>query len=731
MKAQGRYNNGELEEIKEHIRWYSTNERVATVNASGLVTFRGNEGVTRIGVIYTNPRNQQEIIDEVEVVVTEEDIKKYEEPEETKAFTVKIDGELDPKKKTTTLKAYRLYIDDTKKTLSNDLVSWSSSNLGVAEVSDDGRVTFTGKPGNVTITVRYRNYSDSVSAFVPYKTEQLLINESLNFTPYFFTNPPKLSVTGKDNSGQSQLVHGLEWSSSNLEVANIDNSGQITFTGKPGTVTFTAAKDGISTGISVTVPEDARKTVNKVFINPSLYYSTEPVELKAFALMNDGTKEEITRDCRWTSTNEKVATVVDGWVYFTGQPGTVEITCTYQGKSDRDKVLVNPLGSKTSLSSIKFADHYLTYSDNGKTLKVLGLYSNNTVKPLSNVKFYSFHPNIANVQNNKIRFSGMPGSATIVAQAGNFRTTIQAENSAQAGDTLPLFLRIIGELDSFQKTKELKAIAVYSDGRTVDITKEAVWNTTNTNLVKLGENGLVEIQGIGPVRVSAAYNNLNAYLSNKAYYQFNKVNPINTNLVPLANLKTRIQEKLSQNTYLPLPVDIIGHWAQRELEMARKLGWMGGYQDGTMRPDNPISRGEFASLIERALYLNTSNRFVSFSDTQNHWAKESIAILANLGVVPIDGTRMFRPNDPLTRGEMAQIMNNLIQVRADTFHTFLDVPPSHYLATAIANTVQAGIMGGMDNLHFKPQEKATRAQALSVLLRFLKTDPELQGILSR
>ena len=102
-----------------------------------------------------------------------------------------------------------------------------------------------------------------------------------------------------------------------------------------------------------------------------------------------------------------------------------------------------------------------------------------------------------------------------------------------------------------------------------------------------------------------------------------------------------------------------------------------------------------------------------------------------MGVVTIDGTRKFRPNDPITRGEMAQIINNLIQVRADTYQSFLDVPPSHYLSTAIANTVQAGIMGGMDNLHFKPEEKATWAQALSVLLRLLKTDPELEGILNR
>jgi len=731
LKVQGRYNNGELKDIKEHVTWYSTNERVAKVDSTGLVTFRGNEGIVRIGVIYINPRNKEEVRDEIEVIVTEKDIEKYEEPEETKAFTVKIDGELDPKKKTTTLKAYRLYEDNTKKTLSNDLVTWSSSNPGVAEVTDDGRVTFTGKPGNVTITVYYRSYSASVSTFVPYKMEELSINESLNFTPYFFTNPPKLSVTGKDNSGQSQLVHGLVWTSSNLDVANIDNSGQITFTGKPGTVTFTASKDGLSTSINVTVPEDTGKKVKKIFMNPSLRYSTEPVELKAYALMEDGTTEEITRDCRWTSSNEKVAAVLDGWVYFTGQPGTVEISCTYQGFSDKDKVLVYPAGSGSTLSGIKFADHYLTYSDNGKTLQVLGLYSNNAVKPLSNVKFYSFHPNIAKVQNDKIFFTGLPGSATIVAQAGNFRATVEAQNTSPSGDALPVFIRIIGELDSYQKTKELKTMAVFADGRTMDVTGEAVWNTTNTNLVKLGEKGRVEVIGIGPVRVSATYKNLNAYLSNKAYYQFNMVNPIKTNLVPLSNIKTRIQEKLAQNVNLPLPSDIIGHWAQKELEMARKLGWMGGYQDGTMRPNNTISRGEFASLLERALYLKTNNRFVSFTDTQNHWAKESIDILANLGIVPIDGTRRFRPDDPITRCEIAQIMNNLIQLRAYNYYSFLYVPPGHHLSTAIANTVQAGIMGGMDNLYFKPEEKATRAQALSVLLRLLKTDPELEGILNR
>jgi uncharacterized membrane protein len=731
LKAQGRYNNGELEEIKDHITWYSTNTDVATVDNNGLVTFRGNSGVVRIGVIFTSPLTQQTINDEITVTVTEEDVKKDEEPEETKAFTVKIEGELDPTKNTNSLKAYKLYIDDTKKTLSNNLVEWSSSNPGVAEVDAQGKVTFTGKPGNVTITVKYGSYTDSKSAFVPYKTEELIINESLNFTPYFLNNPPRLTVTGKDNSGQSQLVYGVAWSSSNEDIATIDNRGQITFTGKPGSVTFTATKDGKNASITTTVPKTDAKTLKNVYLAKSLFYSTQPWELKAFALYSDGSLQEVTKDCQWTSSNEKAATVHNGIVYFSGFPGTVEIVTSYQGFSDRDKILINVPGKQKKLAAIKFADHHLTYLDNGKVLKVYGIYSDNSLKELKNVKFYSFHPNIVKVKGNKLQFSGLPGKATIEAVAGNFRDTLEVEVIKPAGENLPLYLRLIGNLDSFQKTKEIKAMAVYPDGKQVDVTQEAVWNTTNTTIAKILEKGKIELVGNGPVRISASFQNLNTFLSNKAYYQFGKINPIKSDIIPLTEIKNKIQEKLARNINLPLPQDIYGHWAQKDLEMARKLGWLGGYPDGTMRPDNPIGRGEFASLLERALYLKTSSRYVKYTDTENHWARESIEIIANLGIVPIDPNRKFRPNDPITREEIAQIIANLIQVRADTYYTFIDVPPQYNVATAIANVTQAGLISGMDSLHFNPKDRATRAQALAILLRLLKTDPELEGILNR
>ncbi|MFZ5944565.1 MAG: S-layer homology domain-containing protein [Bacillota bacterium] len=731
LKVQGRYNNGELQEIKDHITWYSTNEDVATVNSKGLVSFRNERGVATIGVIFTSPLNQRTVKAEITVTVTEKDIEDDDGPEETKAFTVKIEGELDPSKKTNSLKAIQLYIDDSKKTLANDMVQWTSSNPTVAEVNSSGQVTYSGRPGNVTITVKYRNYSDSKSTFIPYKTEQLIINESLNFTPYFLNNPPKLTVTGKDNSGQTQLVYGIQWSSSNENVAAIDSNGQISFTGQAGNVTFSAVKDGVSASITATVPALNEKVIQKIFINPSLFYSTQPQELKAYALMGNGSIEDITKDCRWTSTNASVASVNNGTVFFTGLPGTVEILCSYQNFTDRDKLIVSVPGNSIKLSSIKYADHFLSDLDNGKEVKVYGIYSDNSSRILNNVKFFSFQPNIAKVVNGKLLLPGLPGTANIEAVAGSFRSTLTVNVTKPLGNQVPLFLKLSGNLDSFEKTKEIKALAVYPDGRQIDVTGEAVWNTTNTNIAVLKDKGKAEIAGNGPVRISASYNNLNGFLSNKSYSQFGSLHPIKTQLVPLAEIKKKVQDKLSNSQALPVPSDIYGHWAEQDIKQAMRLGWMGGYSDGTIKPDSPMSRGEFASVLERALLLRSNNRTVTYNDTDGHWAKESIHNIANLGVTPIDPSRRFRPNDPITRGEIAQMINSLIQVRADSYYQFMDVPSNHASATAIANTTQAGIMAGMGGLNFGPAENATRAQALAVLLRLLKTDPEMDGLLNR
>jgi hypothetical protein len=734
LKAQGRYTNGELREITQHVRWYSVNEDVARVNNDGLLTFTGRTGKTFIGVLFTSPLTRDTLKYELPnpIIVTEEDVEK-DPPRPSMAYTIKIDGQLDPSKKTNTLKAYRLYIDDSKQNLRKDEVNWYSSNPNIATVDENGKVTFTGRAGKVIIYARDGRYSDkqaSVEVLVPYKNESLSINESLNYTPLFLTSPPSLTVTGVDNNGQSQLVYGLEWSSSNPDIATINEQGQISFTGKPGTVTFTAQKDGLSATVQSIVPEDQARILSSIHIVDNLFYSTNPQQLQVLARHSDGFLLDITKECQWQSSDEQVATIYDGKVYFTGAPGSVTIRAQYEGFTDSVETIVRVPSSK-QLAAIKFQKNFLSYADNNQPLTVMGIYTDNSSKPLNNVKFHSYRPNIARVINNKLVFSGNPGTALIEASSGNFRDVIEATVYGPQGARQPLYIQINGNLDLYLTTKVLEAKAIFANGQQLDITQEAVWNTSNKNIANLTDKGKVEVLGSGPYRISAAYNGQIAYISNNSYSQFGRLHPIKTNIVNLEELRKAAVDRLARNLYLPPLIDINTHWARKDIELARNLGWLGGYPDGTMRPDRPMARGEFASLLERALDLETTSRSFKYLDTDNHWARESIATIANLGLVPLDGTRNFRPNDPLTRGEMAQILNNLIEVRADRYYPYLDVPPNHPARVAIANVTQAKIMSGMDELHFKPEEPATRAQALAVILRLLKTDPAMLSVLNR
>ena len=360
IKVQGRYNHGQLSEVNEHLTWYSVNENVARVDNKGVVTFTGRPGKAFIGVLFTSPLTRQTLQDEITIIVTDDEVRK-DEPAPSKPFTIKIDGQLDPSKATNTLKVYRLYADNTRDNLRNDEVSWSSSNPNIATVDNTGRVAFTGRPGSVTIYARYNNRQDSIEAFVPHKTVSLSINETLNFNQGFIATPPRLTVTGKDNSGQTQLLYNVEWSSSNPTVATIDSRGQITFTGRPGTVTFTAQRDNLSDSISTTVSNEQAKNLKTLKIIDNLFYSNSPQNLKALAYYTDGTSTEITKEAQWLSSNENVATVYNGTVYFTGASGQVRITASFEGFSDTVETIVRTPSSKRDLSIIKFQRNQLSY----------------------------------------------------------------------------------------------------------------------------------------------------------------------------------------------------------------------------------------------------------------------------------------------------------------------------------------------------------------------------------
>ena len=105
--------------------------------------------------------------------------------------------------------------------------------------------------------------------------------------------------------------------------------------------------------------------------------------------------------------------------------------------------------------------------------------------------------------------------------------------------------------------------------------------------------------------------------------------------------------------------DTSGNWAAGYIETAKAAGFIGGYPDGTFRPNALITRAEIAKLVVLgAGFATTNTSGADFSDIATNWAKGYIMTASNNGIVNgySDGT--FRPNNSATRAEASVMVYN-------------------------------------------------------------------------
>lgn len=107
---------------------------------------------------------------------------------------------------------------------------------------------------------------------------------------------------------------------------------------------------------------------------------------------------------------------------------------------------------------------------------------------------------------------------------------------------------------------------------------------------------------------------------------------------------------------LPFPDVRADAWYYDHIAYMTTRGLIKGYPDGTFRPDEPISRAEFSILVRNALRLENASE-CSFPDVQTHWAINPIGQLTQAGILDgyPDGT--FRPDAPISRAEAVKVLN--------------------------------------------------------------------------
>ena len=136
-------------------------------------------------------------------------------------------------------------------------------------------------------------------------------------------------------------------------------------------------------------------------------------------------------------------------------------------------------------------------------------------------------------------------------------------------------------------------------------------------------------------------------------------------------LKRIIDDKASANDKSSFRDLKEGQWFYDNIVFIEKEGLISGYEDGTFKPNNPMTRAQFASMMANYLKLNEGNNPIDFKDVkENYWAKDAINTLSSHGIMVGKSKNEFKPNENITRAEAATIFNKVLDRKINK--SFLD-----------------------------------------------------------
>ena len=154
-----------------------------------------------------------------------------------------------------------------------------------------------------------------------------------------------------------------------------------------------------------------------------------------------------------------------------------------------------------------------------------------------------------------------------------------------------------------------------------------------------------------------------------------------------------------------------------------------GYPDGTVRPNGSITRAEVSAILFRLLSDETRDEYFttesSFTDVKaGAWYNNSIATLEKAGVI-VDTAKggAFRPNEAITRAELAAMLAQFSDAKPVKGVKFSDVSAEHWAYEAIAIAAKMGWIEGYPDGTFRPDATITRAEMMTLVNRALERVP--------
>ncbi|GEM_PF-1175156 len=503
LTATGVFSHGVKQQISQDLTWTSSDTAIAKVDSTGTVRFTGKGGPVTIAVHKDGVSGSKSI-----------NVKPWPKSIEIETSFVYSEN------------PYRLLVkgrfsDGTTRYFGpEDQVVWASSNPWVAWVNSQGVVTFTGEEGYVVVKVITGTYSDSVNLTVDKQNNKdttvwrkgIKIKEEIKYSP----EQQKLTLVAvmTDDSEEAIPNSSADWSSSNPEIAKVNNEGELTFSGKAGFTTLKVSYGGYHYETLVKVG----RTLIKLALNQSLNYTSVWEEiafpLSVTATYNDGTEIIQTSGLNWSVSDPKLATITEtGVITFTGEPGTATVTVSGSGNEGavvQDAVTVEiPVMEKSRPQRLYIDVNPL------KDIREQGIYSPEVMCIFSNgerrdvteqVTWTNSSPETATIYNKKIYLAPNPGKVELRANFRGLSDTVSGYGNwlpgYKTGRVYQLRIKEHQVPFSFSPVK-LAALAVGGDGSIQDMTAQVKWRSSQPLVARVNKGVLTYTGRIGKTVITA------------------------------------------------------------------------------------------------------------------------------------------------------------------------------------------------------------------------------------
>lgn len=165
------------------------------------------------------------------------------------------------------------------------------------------------------------------------------------------------------------------------------------------------------------------------------------------------------------------------------------------------------------------------------------------------------------------------------------------------------------------------------------------------------------------------------------------------------------------------------------------FAYMIGYEDGTIRPGNGITRAEAATIFFRLLTDEARGKYRSESSgytdvASGSWYNNAVSTLSRMGILSGYADGSFRPGAGITRAEFAKLAVSFFEyegIKAE--NGFKDVAEGAWYARYVAAAAELGLVNGYEGGIFRPEAGITRAEASAIINRTLGRAPAGTGLL--